>query len=274
MTSVFDRDETRFDDVDRATTARAFPDYLTRMAAELAAVKRGLHDLLGVGPGDRVLDVGCGTGADVRALAERVGPHGRAVGIDNSQLLIDEASAQSADGAPVELRVGDAHALPFEDGAFDACRAERVMMHLADPDRALAELVRVTRPGGRVLVADPDHGMWAVDTPHVDATRRLLAWWFDFIANPWVARRMPGRFAAAGLADVEVSLSPIVLRDLTAADAMTGIARAASAAAAEGVLSAEERDKFDGALRAAQREARFLMCGAMVVSLGRRPGPQ
>jgi len=84
-----------------------------------------------------------------------------------------------------------------------------MLVHLSDPDRGVRELIRVTKPAagsGR----DLDHGMWALDSSDMKVTRALFAWWFGFIANPWIARGMPARFATAGLVDVEVSLIPIV----------------------------------------------------------------
>jgi ubiquinone/menaquinone biosynthesis C-methylase UbiE len=272
MTSLFDQSTTSFDEVDRADRAKDFPIWLTRMAEDLAALKHRLHDLADAQPGGTALDVGCGTGADVRSLAERVGPSGRVVGIDNSQVLVDEARAQS-DGLalPIEYQVGDAHQLPFPDATFDVVRCERVMMHLADPRRALGELVRVTRPGGRILVADPDHGMWALDGSPPGLVRSLLTWWFDIIANPWVARQMPAWCLAAGLVDLDVSVLPIVLRDLGPADAMTGLTKAAGAAADQGVISPAEREAFDRELADRAAHGRFFMCGAIIVSVATRP---
>src|SRR5215467_10946103 len=84
--------------------------------------------LLELQPGFAVLDVGCGTGDDVRVLATQVGQEGRAVGLDSSETAVAEARARSEeDGLPVEFRVGDAHQLPFDAGTFEATRTERVL---------------------------------------------------------------------------------------------------------------------------------------------------
>lgn len=273
MTSMFERTGTGFDEVDRAAAAGQFAGYLDRVAVELARSKAALHDLLAVRPGDAVLDVGCGTGVDALALAAWVGPTGRVTGLDNSQVLVDAARAAAADrpGLPVEFGVGDAHRLPLGDDTVDAARCERVMMHLADPDQAVRELVRVTRPGGRVLVADPDHGMWALDGADIPLTRTVLTWWFDNIANPWIARRTPAAMRRAGLVDLEVRLLPILLLDVDAADGVTGLTRAASAAARAGVIGERERDAFDADLAEAQLAGRFLLAGAMVATVGTVP---
>jgi demethylmenaquinone methyltransferase/2-methoxy-6-polyprenyl-1,4-benzoquinol methylase len=101
-----------------------------------------------VWPGDRVLDACCGTG-DLALEAERRG--GRVVGLDFSERMLERARQKSA---TVEWVQGDALALPFEDGAFDAATVGFGVRNLVDLDRGLRELVRVLRDGGRVAVLE------------------------------------------------------------------------------------------------------------------------
>jgi ubiquinone/menaquinone biosynthesis C-methylase UbiE len=107
---------------------------------------------LSLGPGDRFLDVGCGSGAAVReaaALAER------AVGVDIAPAMIERAR-ELAGGLPnLELVVGDSEALPFGDGAFTSLLCSSSFHHYPDPGRALSELRRVLVPGGRLALAEP-----------------------------------------------------------------------------------------------------------------------
>ena len=109
-------------------------------------------------PGARLLDIGSGTGDDVLELARRVGATGLVTGVDRSEILVQEGTRRAEhDGvANVEFRLGDARALPFEDHAFDAVYSQRTFQYLTDPLPAVREMVRVTRPGGRIVVADTD----------------------------------------------------------------------------------------------------------------------
>ncbi len=118
-----------------------------RRSAELSAqLQRALAPLHGT---ERVLDSGCGAGALALALAPFVES---VVGLDLSESLV--AAGRERAPANVELRVGDATALPFEYGSFDIAGCLRVLHHVRRPELVVSELTRVTRPGGRILVVD------------------------------------------------------------------------------------------------------------------------
>jgi ubiquinone/menaquinone biosynthesis C-methylase UbiE len=107
-------------------------------------------DAVRIVPGDRVLDVACGTGVVARAAAERVGPTGAVVGLDLNEGMLAVARRK----APrLDWRQGHAEALPFEAAAFDAVTSQFALMFFEDRPAALAEMLRVLRPGGRLAVA-------------------------------------------------------------------------------------------------------------------------
>lgn len=137
-----------WDDVD--STAEQTTDYLDNVTGvdAIQEYKRRSHRLLHPSPGDRILDVGCGAGDDVLMLAEQVRPEGVVIGLDKSESLITEARACAGKTTGVRFEVGDVMQLAFAENDVDACRADRVFQHLADPRGALAEMHRVTRPGG------------------------------------------------------------------------------------------------------------------------------
>ena len=131
-------------------------------AAVLSAhSRRGAEDsaaylLPHLNAGMDLLDVGCGPATITADLAERVAP-GRVVGLDAASGALEAARATLAERdlpAGVELTDGDIMSLPFDDGTFDVAHAHQVLQHLSDPVGALAEMRRVTRPGGIVAVRD------------------------------------------------------------------------------------------------------------------------
>jgi ubiquinone/menaquinone biosynthesis C-methylase UbiE len=111
---------------------------------------------VGIEPGDRVLDVGCGTGYFVRMLAQAVGPTGSAVGVDAAPEMVAYARSRSDKKATVSFDVGSAAALSFPDSSFDVVVSSLTMHHLAATDQlpAVREMRRVLKPGGRLLIAE------------------------------------------------------------------------------------------------------------------------
>jgi SAM-dependent methyltransferase len=163
-----------------------------------------VHAALGASRGERVLDVGCGPGFYVTELLERVGPEGSVVGIDASPAMLSIAARRSKASANCSLHEGDATALPVGDADFDRALSVQVLEYVADIPAALAELHRVLRPGGRVLLWDVD---WATVSWHSgDPARmeRFLAAWDEHLSDPSLPRTLAGRMRAAGFVDVEM----------------------------------------------------------------------
>ena len=166
-----------FTDVDHAQSPA---DYVHMLDAQrsipfIQQYKQRVRTLLDLHPGQQVLDAGTGTGEDAQEMAKLVAPGGLVVGLDVSQIMIDEAKRRVQDPSlPLRFVQGDIQHLPFEHATFDRCYADRTFIHLPDPQLALSELVRVTKPGGQILIAEGDHETQVLDTPYPDVTRRFF----------------------------------------------------------------------------------------------------
>ena len=122
------------------------------------------RDQLRLTHGERLLDVGCGSGEAALALAEDLGASGRLVGIDASAQMLRVARANvGAATCDVRFTVGDAASLDEPDDSFDAARSERTLQWLPDPAAAVGEMVRVLRPGGRLSLIDTDWSTFSID---------------------------------------------------------------------------------------------------------------
>lgn len=146
-----------FADVDRSGDPDRLVSFLDRMAIIRAPTKTKLIQLLEISAGQRILDVGCGAGHDLVAIAEA---GGRPIGVDPSRRML-EISARRCPTA--WLVQADGTSLPIADATVDGCRIERVLVHLSDPVSALAEVGRVLRPNARAALFEPSPATLAVE---------------------------------------------------------------------------------------------------------------
>ena len=165
----------------------------------------GYHlDLAALAPGDRVLDLGSGSGTDAFCAALQVGPSGRVVGIDFTDEQIDKATRLRDRGgfAHVEFVEASIDALPFEDAAFDVVISNGVINLSPIKDRVFAEARRVLRPGGRLAIADIVSGRALKER-----TRRNVELWAACIAGAIPRDTYLGAIEAAGfrVEDVRVN---------------------------------------------------------------------
>ncbi|HZO31712.1 MAG TPA: methyltransferase domain-containing protein [Chloroflexota bacterium] len=229
-------------------------------AAEQIEIRAAYLDLLDVAPGERVLEVGCGSGAVLRDLARRVAPAGRAVGVDPSPMMLQIASELASEAGLnelVDLREGDARSLPFPDGEFDVVLAVTTLSHVPDGERAVPELRRVTRPGGRVGVFDGDGDSMMISHPDRLLTRRIVAARSDHqFANSWLARRLPGLLREAGLHDIRLRAFTAFDHDLKGWSGIQA-GRAAAIAVESGAISEDERQRWLEQLRVEEAAGRF-----------------
>src|SRR3954451_16937396 len=139
----------------RGAYERAAPTYDRAAFSHHAPFGDRLAQLVRLGPGGRVLDVGCGAGGALLPAARRVGPTGEAVGIDLAPGMVERTRAAAAEAGLEQVRaeVMDGAALGVEDGRFDAVLAAFVLAAIPDADSALAEWRRVLRPTGSLGVA-------------------------------------------------------------------------------------------------------------------------
>jgi SAM-dependent methyltransferase len=260
--------EHAFTDVDSRADRESWVGVLDRVREEpaYAAYKRRTIELLEPRRGGRYLEVGAGAGTDALEVARLHGVE--VVGVDSSRTMIDEAQRRGLASA----LVADAHALPFEPDSFDGAWSDRTFQHLADPVAALGELVRVTRPGGTVVVVDPDYDTQVVNVPDQELARRVLAFRRDvLLRNGALAHQMSRLLVQAGLEHVRVETAPVALRDPAALDGALGLRDWARIAHRRGLLPAADADAWEAALDEAAAGGWFLYAFSLFLTAGQKP---
>lgn len=268
------RPRSEFSDVD---SAQRPADYLHMLDAQrsmpfIRQYKQRVHALLNLQPGLQVLDAGTGTGEDAQEMAKLVAPGGQVVGLDFSQIMIDEAKRRVQDpGLPLRFVQGDIQHLPFADATFDRCYADRIFVHLPDPRLALAELVRVTRPGGLILVVDGDHETQVLNSPYPEVTRRFFRFRNDGMRQPDIGHRLYALFKDADLIDVQVEPLTRLTTDYEMIRPVAHYIEGMRTAQEYGVVTAEEAEQWILAFEEAIRTDRFFHAIMWFITMGRKP---
>ena len=234
---------------------------------------------LALGDGDRCIDVGCGPGDALVELARSVGATGELVGVDASAAMVDVARTRARRVlCRSRFVVGDALALDEPDGSFDAARCERTLQWVDDPARAVGELARVLRPGGRIGLIDTDWSTLRLDVGDdrisIGVRESLRV---ERSRPSHVGSRLVGLLARGGFDAVAATAATQVWTrwDPDASptpDGCFSMAGLADELVGAGQLSEDERAWFVQTVHEAARDDRFVMTLTMFAASGVKPG--
>ncbi|MFE6863752.1 methyltransferase domain-containing protein [Nocardia sp. NPDC057668] len=207
------------------------------------------HDALATRAGESAVDIGSGTGSEVIRFAEAVGATGTAVGVEPDPRLLTAAERRAAQtGSTAAFVSGDAYGLPFGSDSFDVALCERVFQHLTSPARAVGEIARVLKPGGRVVVMDSDWGTAIVHPGDRQVVGKVIETMIAGTTNPFAGRRLAGQLSAAGLVVDDIGSHALIQDGGIGAGAL--VARIADLSVARGSITQEQRDQLIADLEA------------------------
>lgn len=266
----------RIERVDHFHTVDSNPGFFIKFVDEgnrletARTCKTIMSSLLNIQQGQYLLDVGCGTGDDVRSLAKLVGIAGRIVGVDSSENMITEARKRSDLGAkqPIEFYVGNAHHLDFADNTYDCSRAERLLMHLNDPSKAIAEMVRVTKSGGFIVIFDLDWDGIIINHNDRILTRKIIHMMCDSIRNGWIGRQLRAFFKEAGLKNINIVAHAILPNYPFLTQVCDGMMKSALET---GALTEDEYKRMWVYLERTNQEGSFLAAIPGLIVCGQKP---
>lgn len=260
-------DQARADNWAKALDLRAAGDDQVRL-------RETILDLAAVRPGQTVVEIGCGTGPLLHALAEAVGPTGRVIGVEPQPVLAEIARSRMAERGladRVQILQERGAATSAAERSADLCIAQTVLCHLPAPDReaTLDHMMRITRRGGRVMSADQDAETWVIDHPDRALTRRLVMFYAEQrFADGWTGRRLRGWFVRAGLRDVQSRAMIVVDTSAESYQFKIAVDRARTAMRA-GWISEAECAGWIGALEQEAAAGRFFSSLNFYIASGR-----
>jgi SAM-dependent methyltransferase len=261
-----------FDNVDQAERPAAFVGYLDAQRPDIDAETEMMLRMLDVAPGDRVIDIGCGTGTDLIALRARAGSTGSVVGVDRSGQMLETARARCAGARTVRLVAADAATTGLRSQTFDRCLVARVLQHVTSPAAVVDEAFRVLRPGGRIVVSEPDWDSLVIWPGSADLVRRVVAHRADRIRHGHIGRQLLALLHTAGFTELDSwTTAGQGHRSLDLADRLLGLRRAARAAADAGAITDASAQAWTDELRAADADGTFFAALTRFAVVARRP---
>ena len=248
------------------------PQYLLAVGNQLNHIKQRSYALMQIQLGHKVLDLGCGPGTDTIPLGPLVGVNGQVIGADYDETMITEAE-QRAEQAGVNAWVRhqrvDAVSLPFATAYFDSCRSERLFQHLLNPAQALCEMIRVTKPGGWVVVLDTDWGTWSTDSDETDIERRLARFLAEtFLHNGCSGRKLYRLFKQQMLTDISFEVFPLATTNYALARQVTQAEGSEREALKAGVITDQELQRWQTGLEKAESEGIYFSSVNLIMIAG------
>lgn len=211
--------------------------------------------------GESVLDVGCGTGLLAHDMAGLVGGDGRVTGIDISEDMLALAGQRCADSPHVALKRSEAEAVPEADDSFDAAVCAQVLLYLSDVPRALQEMHRVLKAGGRVAIVETDWRGIVLNSFDDVLTRRMVAAWDAAVSSPNLPVRLGPMMLEQGFSAVQAAAFPIVNASCTPdLWSMDMLEQFAGCARTQGAVSADDAEAWLADLRHKGSEGAYFFC--------------
>jgi len=174
-------------------------------------------------PGDHVVDLGCGPGFYLKPLADLVGPTGRVTAVEPSPDMRASASSRFGDSGVVSIADGSAFSISLDDETVDVVLSVQVFEYIDDISRALAEVLRVLKPGGRALIWDSDWSTVSCHNSDEQRHRSVMSAWDHHLADANLPRTLAPAMRRAGFSDVSIATHAFTLTDLTPGTMADGV---------------------------------------------------
>lgn len=260
------------------TTGYVNDDYLHKISVLAEPAKLSSYQHMHIQVGSQVLDIGCGPGIDTLKLGEWVGPEGKVYGVDYDADMVKLANQKAADRGLNQLKHLQSLStdLPFADHSFDAVRSERLFQHLTSADALLTlqEMMRVTKPGGRLVVVDTDHSSFFPDLPLEVDWQFEWSWrnaFVNSILNANAGRKLPRLFQEAGLHVSHLEIHPVIMTNYAFFRFLTRADQIEKNGLAKGQLDPKALQSWHDKCQKLCEQGKFFSYGCLVLASAQIP---
>lgn len=216
--------------------------------------------------GERVLELGCGSGLMLREIGMELGPHGLAAGIDLSEDQIAAATEECAGVPAVRPAVGSATAIDYPDASFDAGLAIQVLEYVPDVALAVAELARVLKPSGRLHLLAVNWQATSWHGPPADLTAEITGAWIGHAAHPNLSAQLPAMLRANGFESIRQAPLAIINAEYGSRGFAYWLARMMAIRAVEQGVAKDRADSWIATLDQAERDGEFFFSSLPVLT--------
>ena len=207
------------------------------------AYKAYSWETLRIEPRQVILDVACGTGADLIQLASQY-PSSSFIGVDHSESFLALAKERAALLSNIQFLPGDAQHLPLGDQRVDAVRIDRSLQHMETPAVVLKEMARVTKPGGRVVGCEPDWETFVLFNGEFEDSVQLASLFRHSIRNPFIGRELASLMNECGIKNLQTHVHAFWTNKLEDADVIFDLRKVAAQCADADLISEDDADNW------------------------------
>jgi ubiquinone/menaquinone biosynthesis C-methylase UbiE len=247
---------------DEAEKAKGIVKFLEERAQypDQMQVNNSLRNVLSPQNGEHILEAGSGSGVLCRLMAHNLSPRGHITGIDISPEIVklsqDFARMENLNNL-IKFEVGKASELSYPDGTFDGAFAARLLLYITNPLEVVAELIRVVKSGGRIVLMDWDFETLVVDHSNRELTRRIFHWRNDHKdGNNWSGRQLFRLLKLGGLK--EITVFPVVTTATDDNNSLTqSLWHAASGALEQEIITTKEHESWVSELKSSIKNQQY-----------------
>ncbi|KYQ93752.1 hypothetical protein DLAC_05142 [Tieghemostelium lacteum] len=254
--------EKKWQNIDNQESPNKFIQYVDEASKQdqiIAHTRYSTRQLM-LEPGFKVMDVGCGAGKDLSRLESLVESHGEVYGIDISREMVECARARMSHLPNVEVFCGDASQLPVDSNTMDAIRCERLLQHVPSPDMVIAEMVRVTKNGGRIVITDVDWSSTTISIPKsIEKINRIILNDVVFNAHPTIGIQLKGRMKQnKSIDNIEIFAQCLYTDSLAQADELLWLGERGKMAVQQGLISEEDYNQWRETIEQLELDGNFV----------------